>query len=133
MKMTGKIEGVFEVYCGSSFSSSIFLKYWVLVSIIFKIFILIPNFILIIFQPFFLLNKRERVTRFKHRERKLLLVTILIIKTGVICVKCFHITRGLWLSIFYLKNTRKKKTHMDLGRFLGFGFISGFGSVFCVF
>jgi len=29
MKMTGKIEGVFEVYCGNSFLSSIFLKYWV--------------------------------------------------------------------------------------------------------
>ena len=65
MKMTDKIGGVFEVYCGSSFSSSIFLKYWVPVSIIFKIFILMSNFILVIFQPFFFIGQeRERVTRF---------------------------------------------------------------------
>jgi len=70
MKMTDKIGGVFEVYCGSSFSSSIFSKYWVPVSIIFKIFILISNFILVIFQPFFLLDKRERESQDSNIERE---------------------------------------------------------------
>ena len=132
MKMTDKIGGVFEVYCGSSFSSSIFLKYWVPVSIIFKIFILIPNFILVIFQPFFLLDKRESHKILTQRE-KVVIGNYFNYQNGRYLCQIFPYDEGVMIKYFFTLKTHGEKNTYGLGKIFGFRVYFGFWIGFLCF
>ena len=95
MIKTSKISARFVICLKCSFQSSFFKLFGYLVPIIFKKYILVPNFFLVLF----LVEKRKEVVEFQLRKIKLLFGKILTTKR-------FHMTRGVKMMCFFftLKN-----------------------------
>lgn len=125
-KKTGNINWDFllKAYLSSLFFLVIrWLVYWILYNLI-----LIPNLILLIFQFFFLLEKRERVTGFWLRERNFLLLKNLV--TKMIIFLCLMVKVKI-ICFFNLKTP--KKSYMSSEIFFCFGWILDFKAVFYAF